>query len=79
MIEALLAIFTGGLGPILAGGAGAFMRLIPEFMKIWTAKKDHDHEYRMTELQYKIDELRSKLAIDKLHAESAETRQTIDS
>lgn len=44
------------------------MRLVPEVFKLVTLKKEQDHEYRMTELQLKIDRARADQEIDKLYA-----------
>lgn len=44
------------------------MRILPELFKLFTLKKDQDHEYRMTELQLKIDAARASQEIDKVHA-----------
>jgi hypothetical protein len=52
MIE-LLGLLGGGL-----------FRLLPEVFKIFTAKRDADHEYRMSELQLKIDQARATQALD---------------
>lgn len=49
---------------------GGVLRLLPEFLGIVKARKDADHEYRMTELQLKIDEARAKHALDLAHAQS---------
>lgn len=56
---------------LLGGGLGGLMRLAPEFMKIFTAKADRDHEYRMTNLQLEIDKARAGQAIDLVHAQGA--------
>ena len=58
MIE-LLGLLGGGL-----------FRLLPEVIKLFTAKRDADHEYRMTELQLKIDQARATQAIDLAHAQA---------
>jgi hypothetical protein len=60
MLTTLLSIL-GGLG-------GAAMRLFPELFKLFTLKKDHDHEYRMTQLQLQIDQARAGQEIDKVYA-----------
>lgn len=52
MIE-LLSLICGGL-----------LRLAPEAFKMFTAKKDADQEFRMTQLQLQIDEARAKQAVD---------------
>lgn len=48
---------------------GAF-RLLPEVLGLFKAKRDADHEFRMTELQLKIDEARAKHALDLAHAQA---------
>jgi len=53
---------------LLGGGLGGLLRILPEVFKLFTLKKDQDHEYRMTELQLKIDQARSNQDIDKVHA-----------
>lgn len=53
---------------LLGGGLGAMMRLLPEVFKLFTLKRDQDHEFRMTELQLKIDAARASQEIDKVHA-----------
>jgi len=60
---------------LLGGGLGALMRLAPEIFKLFTLKKDQDHEFRMTELQLKIDSARATQEIDKIHAN--QTLETI--
>lgn len=47
---------------------GGIFRLVPEFLKLAQARRDQDHELRMTELQLKIDTARSQLRIDEVHA-----------
>lgn len=44
--------------------------MLPEVLGIFRARKDADHEYRMTELQLRIDEARAKQAIDLAHAQA---------
>lgn len=61
MLTTLLTLMGGGLGGIL--------RFVPEILKLFTDQRDRDHEYRMTELQLKVDEKRAALEIDKIHAE----------
>lgn len=56
MLELLSLLLGGGL------------RLVPEFLKVWNAKRDQDHEFRMTQLQLQIDQARSAQRIDELHA-----------
>ena len=53
---------------LMGGGMGALMRLIPEVLKLFSQKKDMDHEYRMTHLQLEIDQARATQDIDKLYA-----------
>jgi hypothetical protein len=48
---------------------GAF-RLLPEVLGMFKAKRDAEHEFRMTELQLKIDEARAKHALDLAHAQA---------
>lgn len=50
-------------------GGGVF-RLLPFLVDFFKAKKDADHEFRMTELQLKIDQARATQAIDLAHAQS---------
>lgn len=63
MLTTLLTLFGGSLGGIL--------RFVPEVFKLFTEHKDREHEYRMTELQLKIDEARSAQALDLVHAQGA--------
>ena len=49
---------------------GGVFRLLPEVLGLVKARKDADHEYRMTELQLKIDEARAKHALDLAHAQA---------
>jgi hypothetical protein len=53
---------------LLGGGLGGLMRLAPEIIKLFTLKKDQDHEFRMTTLQLQIDQARAAQEIDKIHA-----------
>ena len=62
------------LGPALGG----MLRLLPEAMKIFTAKRDADHEYRMTLLQLEIDEVRADQQIDLVHAQGAIAADTAE-
>ena len=55
------------LSLLLGGG----LRLLPEVFKIFTAKKDADHEYRMTQLQLEIDKARATQALDQVAAKGA--------
>lgn len=56
---------------LLGGGLGAVIRYIPEILKLFTDKKDRDHEYRMTQLQLEIDRARAEQQIDLVHAQGA--------
>ena len=51
-------------------GGGVF-RLIPFLVDFFKGKRDADHEYRMTELQLKIDQARAAQAIDLANAQAA--------
>lgn len=50
---------------------GSVTRLGPELLKLITAKRDSDHEYRMSELQLRIDQARAGQALDLVHAQGA--------
>lgn len=50
---------------------GGIFRLLPEVMKLFTAKKDADHEYRMVKLQLEIDKARAEQQLDLTHAQAA--------
>lgn len=56
---------------LLGGGLGGVMRLVPEILKMFTAKQDRAHEYKMTALQLEIDKARASQAIDLVHAQGA--------
>lgn len=62
------------LGPLLGG----VLRLLPEAMKIFSAKRDADHEYRMTLLQLEIDKARAEKQIDLVHAQAAAAADTAE-
>lgn len=53
-----MSVFTDILGAaatVITGGVGGgVLRLIPEVIKLFAAKGDRDHEYRMRELDWKI-------------------------
>jgi hypothetical protein len=49
---------------------GGIFRMLPELLGVFKAKRDADHEFRMTELQLKIDEARAKHALDLAHAQA---------
>lgn len=51
-------------------GGGVF-RLVPFLVDFFKAKRDADHEYRMTELQLKVDQARAAQAIDLANAQAA--------
>lgn len=50
---------------------GGLLRLAPEVIKLFTAKRDADHEYRMTQLQLQIDQSRAKDNLDMVAAQSS--------
>lgn len=52
---------------LIFGGA---LRLAPELIKVFTAGKEADHEYRMSKLQLDIDQARAKQQIDLVNAQS---------
>ena len=54
---------------ILGGGLGGALRFIPEIFKIFTERSDRDHEFRMSELELKIGESRTKNQLDLVHAQ----------
>lgn len=56
---------------ILGGLGGAAMRLLPEVFKLFTLKRDQEHEFKMTKLQLEIDQARASQEIDKVHANTA--------
>lgn len=49
---------------------GGLFRLIPFFVDFFKQKQDAEHEYRMTELQLKIDQARAAQQIDLAHAQA---------
>jgi hypothetical protein len=51
--------------------AGGIFRLLPELLKHLASRRDADHEYRMTELQLRIDQARAAQALDLVHAQGA--------
>ena len=57
---------------------GGVFRLLPEGLKILSARRDADHEYRMTELQLKIDQARAAQALDLVHAQGAAAADTAE-
>lgn len=58
-------------------GGGVF-RIIPFIIDLFKQKKDADHEYRMTELQLKIDQQRATQQIDLAHAQAEIAANTAD-
>lgn len=58
--------------------AGGVFRLLPELVGLFKAKRDADHEYRMTQLQLQIDQARSQQAIDLVHAQGAVAADTAE-
>lgn len=50
---------------------GSVTRLGPELLKLVTAKRDAEHEFRMTELQLRIDRARAAQALDLMQAQGA--------
>jgi hypothetical protein len=56
---------------LLGGALGGIMRLLPEVFKLFTLKRDQDHEFRMTKVQLEIDAARAQQDIDKIHANQA--------
>lgn len=54
---------------LLSGGLGGLLRFVPEVFKLFTDKRDRDHEYRMTLLQLDIDKARAQQNIDLVHAQ----------
>lgn len=58
---------------LVGGGLGGLLRFVPEIIKLFQAKRDQDHEFRMSELQLKVDQARSIQAIDLVHAQSDAT------
>jgi hypothetical protein len=59
MLE-LIGLVTGGI-----------FRLLPELLKHLASRREADHEYRMTELQLRVDQARAAQAIDLVHAQGA--------
>ena len=58
-------------------GGGVF-RLLPEILKLFTAKQDAEHEYRMTQLQMQIDQARAAQNLDLVHAQGAIAADTAE-
>ena len=58
--------------------AGGIFRLLPELLKHLASRRDADHEYRMTELQLRIDQARAAQALDLVHAQGAMAADTAE-
>lgn len=56
---------------ILSLAGGAVTRLLPEVFGALKARRENDHEYRMTQLQLQIDQARATQAIDLAHAQAS--------
>lgn len=56
---------------LLSLALGGVLRLAPELFKMFGAKRDADHEFRMTELQLQIDRERAQQNLDLVHAQGA--------
>ena len=54
---------------MLGGGLGGLLRFIPEIFKLFTDKRDREHELAMTRLQLEIDQARAQQGIDLVHAQ----------
>lgn len=50
---------------------GGVSRLVPEVLKMITAGKEREHEYRMTQLQLEVDKARAEQQLDMVHAQAA--------
>jgi hypothetical protein len=48
---------------------GGVFRLLPEWLKLLGSRREADHEFRMTELQLRIDQARAAQALDLVHAQ----------
>jgi hypothetical protein len=66
MLELLSLIFGGTL------------RLLPEVLKLLSAKGDQAHELEMTKLQLQIDQARAEQQIDLVHAQGAIAADTAE-
>ena len=58
--------------------AGGIFRLLPELLKHLASRRDADHEYRMTELQLRIDQARAAQALDLVHTQGAAAADTAE-
>lgn len=50
---------------------GGALRLLPEVLKLFSAKRDQAHELEMTKLQLEIDRSRAGQQLDLVHAQGA--------
>lgn len=66
MFELLSLIFGGAL------------RLLPEVLKLFSAKRDQAHELEMTKLQLQIDQARAQQQIDLAHTQGAIAADTAE-
>ena len=66
MFELLSLIFGGAL------------RLVPEVLKLLSARSDRAHELEMTKLQLQIDQARAQQQIDLVHAQGAIAADTAE-
>jgi hypothetical protein len=57
---------------------GGVLRMLPEVMKLFTAKADQSHELSMTKLQLEIDRARATQQIDLVHAQGAIAADTAE-
>jgi len=57
---------------------GGVLRLLPEVLKLFTAKADQAHELEMTKLQLEIDKARAEQQIDLVHAQAAIAADTAE-
>ena len=51
---------------ILSGIFGGVLRLVPEVLKLWTAKADRKHELDMMEKTFQLDRQRAELHLDEI-------------
>ncbi len=57
---------------------GGLLRLVPEVLKLWSAKADQAHELEMTRLQLQIDRARATQQLDLVHAQGAIAADTAE-
>lgn len=55
---------------LVGGGLGGLLRFVPEIFKIVNQKNENAHEFKMTELQLKVDQARSAQQIDLVNTQS---------